>query len=147
MKKTFIVFLSAILIGASFAIYLIKGIDKTLAVSKNEYEAYLYQVGVFRVSENAVRESKKYSSSIIIKDHDLYRVYIAIAIDKDVQNAYDNFFKKNNISFYKKKTMISKSCQNKIYLYEKLIKESYNESTYFKINHDLLHYYEDNCHD
>ena len=103
MKKNLTVFFIAILIGLSFAFYIFKGVDKTFAKIKDGNEAYLYQVGVFKVYENALKERDKYISSIIVKDKDLYRVYIAIALDNDVKKSYEEYFIKNNINVYAKK--------------------------------------------
>ena len=147
MKKFLIVIISAIIIGSIFSIYIYKGIDTSFAITKLDKDVTLFQAGVYKSLENAVLLSKKYDSSVIINDDDLFRVYIGIARDKEVIQAYKNYYDLNNINYYEKKEKLKTKCINEIEKYERMIKTSFNSETYNNINKILLNYYKDECHD
>ena len=147
MKKFLLAISSAIVIGVVLAIFVFKDSYYTLALTKNKNEIILFQVGVYKEYENAIICSSRYSGSVIINEDDLYRVYIGLAHDKEVQIAYRDHFKLNNINYYERKEYIKDACLEEIKKYESLIKKSFNTETYSNINKNLLNYYKDECHD
>ena len=147
MKKYILVFISALIVGSIFAIYVYKGIDTSFAISKTDNEVIIFQIGVYKDLENAINLTKKYPSSVIINEEELFRVYIGIAKDKEIIESYRNYYDSNNITYYEKKININKKCLNEIEKYERMIKKGYNSDTYNNINKILLNYYKDECYD
>ncbi|MBQ4583525.1 MAG: hypothetical protein IJA94_01330 [Bacilli bacterium] len=139
MKKYLMVTLIAIFVGGLFAFYMFYGIDKNVTdVIKNDNHITVFQSGVFKDEENAVIEKNKYEQAIIIKDENLYRVYIGVSYDEEVTLAYESYFKKNNYNYYCKKLEVSDNYLTNLKKYEELIKRSFNEDIYININKDLL---------
>lgn len=139
MKKYLMITFIAVLVGGLFAFYMFYGIDKTVAdVIKNNDHITVFQSGVFKDEENALIEKNKYEQAIIIKDENLYRVYIGVSYDEEVTLAYENYFKKNNYDYYCKKLEVSDNYLTNLKKYEELIKRSFNEDIYININKDLL---------
>lgn len=139
MKKYLIITALAVIIGALFAFYMFKGIDNNINnILVKDRQITVFQSGVFKEENNAVLEKNKYDQAIIIKDGDLYRVYIGVSYDGEVTQAYENYFKKNNYNYYCKKIDVSANYLKNIQQYEALVKKSFNEDTYININKDLL---------
>ncbi len=147
MKKNILIFLIAVSLGTLFAFYVFNGAKKTFAQIKSDNQAYAFQVGVFKIYENAVSEASKYASGTIIKDNDLYRVYIAITEDKNVKLSYQDYFEKLGINYYIKAIKLDEKCLKKINAYETMTKKTFNEDTYDNINKILLEYYKGGCND
>ena len=139
MKKYLMITLIAILVGGLFAFYLFCGIDRTVAdVIRNDGRITVFQSGAFETEANDLLEKNKYEQAIVVQDENLYRVYIGVSYDEEVTLAYDNYFKKNNYNYFRKKIKVSDSYLNNIKKYEELIKKSFNEDIYINVNKDLL---------
>ena len=145
LKKYLVTFSIAILIGGLFAIYIFKGIGISLADSISDNKAYLYQIGVFRKYNNAYKIHDQYPESIIVKDNSLYRVYIGISIDNDISKAYEQYYQKNNIIYYKKSIKLNDKCLKRIMDYEKIIRASMDSNIFSSVNKRLLEYYQKEC--
>ena len=84
MKKVIITILFSLAIGATFAYILFKNVNKEVdLVLKEENTVTFFQVGVFKNEDNANNYMQKYSSSIVIKDNEYYRVIISILSNKE----------------------------------------------------------------
>lgn len=139
MKKYLMITLIAVLVGGLFAFYLFCGIDRTVAdVIRNDGRITVFQSGAFETEANALLEKNKFEQAIVVQDENLYRVYIGVSYDEEVTLAYDNYFKKNNYNYFRKKIKVSDSYLNNLKKYEELIKKSFNEDIYINVNKDLL---------
>ena len=64
------------------------------------------QLGVDNNVTLAKEYSKKYPSSIIIKDDDVYRLYYSILSNDETISKMEDYLNKNNIAFYKKEILV-----------------------------------------
>ena len=127
--------------------YVFNGLDKTYAITKASYNVTFFQIGVFKRIENTKELLNKHPNSIVLNEEGLYRVYIALAKDEEIILAYENYFRRKDINYYKKVKTISSNCLEKISEYENIIKRSFNEDIYEEINGIMLNYYTGGCHD
>lgn len=65
-----------------------------------------FQLGVYNNVTLAKEYSKKYPSSIIIKDDDVYRLYYSILSNDEAISKMEDYLNKNNIAFYKKEILV-----------------------------------------
>ena len=134
MKKNLILITLSIVLGIAFTFFIL---NKQNAYAKEEYLVYAFQVGAFSENDNAKEYSKKLPASIIYKEDDLYKVYVAIYKDIDIINKMVVYFENNNINVYLKNINVSKEFYNSLNNYEEIIKKSDN-SIYDKINQSIL---------
>ena len=143
MKKVFITILLSIAVGGIFAFIIFKNINNEVdLVLKEENIITFFQVGVFKNEDNANSFMEKYSSSIIIKDNEYYRVIIAILQNNEAIKKEQDYFDSLGITYYLKKESISdEKFLNKLKEYEKLLLAS-SVKTYTTINSNILKLYE-----
>lgn len=143
MKKILITLLISLTVGSSFAFIIYKNINKDVQLAIKEENVVIYfQVGVFKKEENAINFMKQYSSSIIIKDNEYYRVIIAIAKSKEAILKLQNYFDNLRINYYMKKESVNnEKFLKKLQEYEELIISSKSE-TYNTVNKNILKLYE-----
>lgn len=72
-----------------------------------EYEEVTgFQIGVFNDLGVAKEFKSRYSSSVVLEDDDVYRVYYSILKSDDVVSKMEDYLSDREISFYKKKLVI-----------------------------------------
>lgn len=140
MKKGIIIILIAVMLGGGFAYYLFNNIvvkekdtDKTMVNA--------FQVGAFTSYDNAVRVAER-DNGIVVKDEDIFRVYVAILYDKEAVNKLGDYYNKIGLNYYLKPIYVSNSFIEEIKDNEELLKVSSTE-TYVTINSDVLSKYEE----
>ena len=102
MKK-FMPYILSLVLGIVFGILIFKnGEDTILSVFNSELKVTAFQLGVFNDIELAKTYQKKYPSSIIMIDDDVYRVYYSVLTDENVITKMENYLNDKKISFYKK---------------------------------------------
>ncbi len=75
-----------------------------------DYKSYNlvgFQLGVYNSRELAIEYQKKYPSSILIKDDDVYRLFYSVLSNEKVISKMEDYLNDNEISFYKKNIVIS----------------------------------------
>lgn len=140
MKKGIIIILIAVMLGGGFAYYLFNNIvvkekdtDKTMVNA--------FQVGAFTSYDNAVRVAER-DNGIVVKDEDIFRVYVAILYDKEAVNKLGDYYNKIGLNYYLRPIYVSNSFIEEIKDNEELLKVSSTE-TYVTINSDVLSKYEE----
>ena len=128
------------MLGGGFAYYLFNNIvvkekdtDKTMVNA--------FQVGAFTSYDNAVRVAER-DNGIVVKDEDIFRVYVAILYDKEAVNKLGDYYNKIGLNYYLKPIYVSNSFIEEIKDNEELLKVSSTE-TYVTINSDVLSKYEE----
>lgn len=116
-------------------------LNKENTYAKEEYLVYAFQTGAFNNEENAIDYKNQLSSAIILKENNLYKVYVAIYKDIDIINKMLVYFENNNINIYLKSLSVSKEFYNNLGTYEELLKNSENDNVYSKINLSILNNY------
>lgn len=143
MKKLLITLFIAISSGGVFAYVIYKNMNKEIEmVINNANVISFFQVGVFKNVDNASKYMQNFSSSIIIKDNDYYRVIIAILQNEEAITKLKEYFSSQNINYYLKKESISDlDFLSKLKEYEQAILTS-DFKTYNTINKSILKLYE-----
>ena len=102
-----------------------------------------FQVGVYTNLDAANTYSSKYNNSVIIKDNELYRVYVAILKD---QNNIENMAKYLNnlgIDYYLRDINVSdKEIKNTMQNYEALMNNE-SEIVFLEINKMIMETYKE----
>lgn len=138
MKKSIIMIIFSIIIGILFTFFVL---NKENTYAKEEYLVYAFQVGAFEKEENAIEYSKKLPTSIVIREDNLYKIYIAIYKDIDIINQMVVFFENQNINIYLRNIKANRNFYKLLENYEKLIKESKEKNIYNKVNQSILNSY------
>lgn len=66
-----------------------------------------FQLGVYKDVALAKEYNKKYPSSILIKDDDVYRLYYSILSNDDAIAKMEDYLNKNKIAYYKKEIIVN----------------------------------------
>ncbi len=66
-----------------------------------------FQLGVYKDVKLAKEYNKKYPSSILIKDDDVYRLYYSILSNDDAIAKMEDYLNKNKIAYYKKEIIVN----------------------------------------
>ena len=102
-----------------------------------------FQVGVYTTEELANTYKSKYKNAIVIKDNELYRVYVAILRKENNIENMSNYLNKNNIDYYIKEINISdKNLKNTINEYESIMNNN-SEIVFLEINKMIMERYEE----
>ena len=138
MKKNIILMALSILLGIAFTFFVL---NKENTFAKEEYLVYAFQVGAFEKEENAEEYGDKLPSSIIIKEKNLYKVYVSMFKDIDTINKMVVYFENNNINVYLKNINVNKEFYNILTSYEEIINNSEDDNVYNKVNQSILNSY------
>lgn len=114
---------------------------KIFNVFDQSYKAF--QVGVYTDISIANTYKTKYDNAIVVKDNELYRVYVAIL--KDNKNIEDmcSYLNRNNIEYYIRNIEIKdKNLKNKIKEYESLM-NSDSQIVFLEVNKMIMESYEE----
>lgn len=118
MKQTIKVIIFSCFIGATLAGIFFLSI-KEKAEAKVTPIVYAFQVGVFKNISNAEKEKNEYSFAKIVKDGDLYRVFIGVTVkNKDILKEK---FDKQNINYYIKEISVADVTFNNILKYDEIL--------------------------
>lgn len=138
MKKKILLAICSIGAGIAFTFFFL---NKENTFAKEEYLIYAFQVGAFEKYDNAVNFSDLLPSSIIKKEGNLYKIYVAMYKDIDIVNKMIVYFEDNDINIYLKSLNVSKDFYNDLLNYETLIKSSDDVHVYNKVNQSILNLY------
>lgn len=138
MKKFFIIFLGAILLGGGITYYIFT------KVRDSEEEVFLakaFQIGVFSNYDNAYRVAQR-NNGIVVNDEDYFRVYVAILYDDLAISKLCSYYDEIGLNFYLKEVRVSDDFVESISVNEDLLIKS-SSDTYSVINLNVLEMYEE----
>lgn len=119
MNKKFLLILIIITCLFSCSIF---GLYKRKSVVKNKY--YLLQVGAYKNYDSISKKTKEYENYLVLKEEDLYKLYIGVTKDKEVYRKLVNLYT-NTSSIYKKEiTLSNQKFDDTLTKYDSLIKNS-----------------------
>ncbi len=141
MKK-FIPYILSLVVGTIFGFVIFQNnSDKITRVFSEEINATAFQLGVFNSLDLAKEYQKKYPSSIIMTDDDVYRVHISILTNSNTISKMEEYLNKKEIAFYKKEIVINDSSLiNALNNYEKNMLSG-NDTTFISLNNLILESY------
>ena len=119
MNKKFLLILIIITCLFSCSIF---GLYKRKSVVKNKY--YLLQVGAYKNYDSISKKTKEYENYLVLKEEDLYKLYIGVTKDTEVYKKLVNLYA-NTSSIYKKEiTLSNQKFDDTLTKYDSLIKNS-----------------------
>ena len=141
MKK-FLPYILSLVIGTVFGFILFQNNGSDInRVFKDELKATGFQLGVFNSIDLAKEYQKKFPTSIIMNDDDVYRVYISILTNNKTISKMEEYLNNNKIAFYKKDIVVSDSSLIKaLNNYEKNMLDG-SESTFTSLNKLIMESY------
>jgi hypothetical protein len=133
MKKMF-KSLVVLLVGVFLGYYMCFS-NKLSGLFNVKYKAF--QVGVYTTLEAANTYRTRYKDSIVIKDNELYRVYVSILKDSNNIEYMKEYLDSNNISYYLKDIEIeNREIKKEISEYENIMNN--NEVVFLEINKMII---------
>ena len=141
----FITIIISIIIGSVFGFLLYKNIDNNINdLFNNHSKLTFFQTGVFTNEENAIKYAYSFENAIIIKDEDLYRVYISILNNPESISAMRNHFNRKNINYHLRIIYVEgDEFIERLQKYEQIILALEDEGTYNVINERILRMYKE----
>lgn len=141
MKKMLTTIISAIIVGSCLGIFFFKKFDSNIDVfAKNDNKVYAIQVGVYKNYANALKNRDTYDG-IVVKDNDLWRVYIDIIKREDILKIMEEIYQENNIGYYVKVVDVNDTFINILNDYELLRLKSDKDNQYI-LKEKILKEYE-----
>lgn len=140
MKKFLITILLSFIIGGSLAFMAYRKMMKVQKVSSSFKDCYILQGGVFKTLDNANNMADNYGG-VVFQDNDYYRVYLAILTSDNTLSLVENYYDKQNISYYPKKINIDSSLYNTLNNYEMMLL-NVKEEQYKEVINQMLKEYE-----
>lgn len=137
MKKMLIMILLAISIGGGIAYFLFT----RQYVDEEVVRVHAFQVGVFSNYDNALRVADR-NNGIVVKDNDLYRVYVSILSSDDAVLKMMKYYDSIGLKYYLRDINVSKEFLSSIKSSEELLMGS-SSDTYKVINLSVLSKYEE----
>ena len=134
MKKKIMTIILAIILGGSMALITLKKFnfkDKTYTVS-------IYQLGVYKNYDNALKKAQDAKGAIIISKYDNYQVIGAIASSPDSKDKLATLLKKEKLDYYLKQLDLNEESKKTIDKYELLINKTDDLEVIKKLNEELL---------
>ena len=116
-------------------------INNNKIINKKEYDIFALQAASFDNIDNASIYKANLPSSIIVKQNNLYNVYVGMYKDIDLVNKMIVYFEDNNINIYLKNIKVNKDLYNKLDNYEKILINSNDVRVYKNINQSILDMY------
>lgn len=97
-----------------------------------------FQVGVYTTLEAANTYKLKYDNAIVIKDNELYRIYVSILKNQNNIESMSNYLTKKEIDYYIKEINISdRNLKKRINEYENIMNNE-NEIVFLEINKMII---------
>lgn len=119
MNKKFILILIIITCLFSCSIF---GLYKRKSVVKNKY--YLLQVGAYKNYDSISKKTKEYENYLVLKEEDLYKLYIGVTKDKEVYKKLVNLYASTSSIYKKEITLSNQKFDDTLTKYDSLIKNS-----------------------
>ena len=130
LYKSLIVFILGVVCG-----YYLCNNDIT-RLFDTSYKAF--QVGVYTSFDAANTYKVKYNNAIVVKDNELYRVYVSILKNKDNIESMSDYLRNNNIEYYIRDIKIdNKNLKHIISEYENIMDKD-NEVVFLEINKMIM---------
>lgn len=102
-----------------------------------------FQVGVYTSLDVANMYKVKYDNAIVIKDNELYRVYVSILKEEDNIESMSKYLDSKGIDYYLKDLNISdKTLKKEINEYESIM-DNNNEIVFLEVNKMIISKYEE----
>lgn len=140
MKPYIKVLIAAVIIGVLIAVFFYKDIkNEVIAITNNDSEISLFQVGVFKVYDNAINFSESFENSLIYEDNGLYRVIIGAAYHNEAKIKLEQYFTEQNITYYIKEIKMSDSFIEEITNFELILIKTESFEVINSLNKSIMY--------
>ena len=119
MNKKFLLILIIITCLFSCSIF---GLYIRKSVVKNKY--YLLQVGAYKDYDSISKKTKEYENYLVLKEEDLYKLYIGVTKDNEVYKKLVNLYASTSSIYKKEITLSNQKFDDTLTKYDSLIKNS-----------------------
>ena len=139
MKPYIKVLIAAVITGVLIAVFFYKDIkNEVIAITNNDSEISLFQVGVFKVYDNAINFSESFENSLIYEDNGLYRVIIGAAYHNEAKIKLEQYFTEQNITYYIKEIKMSDSFIEEITNFELILIKTESSEVINSLNKSIM---------
>ena len=139
MKPYIKVLIAAVIIGVFTAFFFYNDIkNEVIAITNNDSEISLFQVGVFKVYDNALNFSESFENSLIYEDNGLYRVIIGASYHNEAKIKLEEYFTSQNITYYIKEIKMSDSFIEEITNFELILIKTESSEVINSLNKSIL---------
>ena len=139
MKPYIKVLIAAVIIGVLIAVFFYKDIkNEVIAITNNASEIALFQVGVFKVYDNAINFSESFENSLIYEDNGLYRVIIGASYHVEAKIKLEQYFTNQNITYYIKDLKVNQDIIDKISNFELILIKTESSEVINSLNKSIL---------
>ncbi len=139
MKPYIKVLIAAVIIGVLIAVFFYKDIkNEVIAITNNASEISLFQVGVFKVYDNALNFSESFENSLIYEDNSLYRVIIGASYHVEAKIKLEQYFTNQNITYYIKDLKVNQDIIDKISNFELILIKTESSEVINSLNKSIL---------
>lgn len=139
MKPYIKVLIAAIICGILIAFFFYKDIkNEVVAITNNDSKISLFQVGVFKVYDNALNFSESFENSLIYEDNGLYRVIIGASYHNEAKIKLEEYFTSQNITYYIKEIKMSDSFIEEITNFELILIKTESSEVINSLNKSIL---------
>ncbi len=133
MKKKLIFIVTAILLGGAMAYISYNKLNKIKTTN-----ATAYQIGLFKNYDNALKKAKTSGGALIIKKGDDYQVIGSIRSSEKAKEQLEQYYKNQNISYYKKNITLDEEEKELLNNYELFLNQTTDPDILKKLNEKLL---------
>lgn len=109
-------------------------------IINNTVKVSFFQTGAYKSLDNA---TKNMGDGIIIKDKDLYRVYVSILSEKDNINKYKNYYDENKVNYYIRDLKIDEKFKEELDVLETIMMNTKDDTVNHKLNGEILNKYKE----
>ena len=120
----------SIILSIIFSFMVIKAYN---ALGSYKALCYFVQVGAYNNRENALSSAKRYNSSFIMMEDNLYKVYIGVAKSEEVYNKIVSLLNIDEIAFKKNALITDKDLSDKIDLFDKVISKVNSKDKLYEV--------------
>ncbi len=138
MKRNIIMIILSISAGIIITFFVL---NKENIYAKEKYVVYALEVGSYSNISEANEKVKTLNMGIVLKDNDLYKVYVALYKDLDIVNKMVSIMENKNLDIYISTINVSKKFYEILDNYEKLVMNTNDENVLNKINASILKLY------
>ncbi len=141
MKKIIII---SVIFGILFSIILYINYKSNSNKEDTLTNVYFLQIGAYKNYENVSIATKLIPSYLVIKENDLYHIYIGITKNsKNVEKIKEFYTKNGNNIYVSNKNIIGNDFVKKLETYDYLLSEAKDEEVIYTINKEILNSYEE----
>ena len=120
----------SIIMSVVFSFAIIKAYN---ALSTYKALCYFIQVGAYNNKENALNTAKRYNSSFIMEDNNLYKVFIGVSKSIDNYNKVVSLLDLDEIAYKKEMLINDKDLSMKLDLFDKVLSKVKNRDKLYEV--------------